>query len=151
MTINRISNTQHGPARLPKPCKFCGTLGHLAFNCPKKPRKPLKATKGLTTKKRMNKVGRIGKALSKQRNELLDELPQPYKCFYCAFVGVETILEREFVNVEHTESKARHPELRFVKKNLVISCPGHNAMKQSKGVDEFLDSLQKQMEENNAH
>jgi hypothetical protein len=112
-----------------------------------KPRKPLKAKAGLVAKKRMRKVGKIGKALIKQTHEYLADVPPPYYCIYCIFLGWDMPpLEPGTVNVEHTESKARHPELRFVKDNLAISCPFHNEDKKSLDIDEYLEKLTKQKE-----
>lgn len=130
--INRINKEGSKPVRLPKPCKFCGGLGHLAFGCRKRPKKPLK------TKKRMKPLGKIGKALAKQSEDFKTELKPPYLCFYCQYLGIDYPLEIEFVNAEHTQSKARHPAMRFVKEGLAISCPGHNEQKGSMDIEEFL-------------
>jgi len=135
MSIDRIKNTQRKPARLPKPCKYCGTIGHTSFNCPKKPRKPLQTTK------RMKKVGKIGKQLLDQAADFRKEHPGPQQCFYCLFIGIVELIDDYCV--EHTLSKTRHPEYRFDKEKLVISCHGHNEEKGSKDIDEYLEILEK--------
>lgn len=82
-----------------------------------------------------------------QRKQFLQENDPPYYCIYCLYIGIDPMpLLPEWVNVEHTESKARHPELRFVKGNLAVSCAYHNAQKKSKGITEYLQILDKQRE-----
>lgn len=120
-----------------KPCKICSHLGHTAFNCPKKPRKPLLA------KKRMNPIGKVGKATMRSNKAFLDSIPDDeLYCAYCVVVGVEQLLDRKDANAEHFLSRARHPELRLDKTNLVVSCKMHNKMKGSMDGPEFIAILQ---------
>lgn len=122
-----------------KPCKFCGGLTHLAFGCTKRPKKPLNRAK------RMRKVGKITKKLTEQRKAYFLDNPSPdgmYYCYYCLFLGVERPLTIGEVVIEHYKSRARHPELRFDRGNLVLSCEMHNKLKGSKDGDEFLEDLE---------
>lgn len=136
VVINRINKTVTGPARLPKPCKFCGGLGHLAFGCTKKPRKPLKA------KRSMKKIGRVGRATMQSNKEFLDSIPdEELYCYYCAYTGVHILLMRSHANAEHYYSRARHPELRNRNDLKVVSCDFHNADKGSLDGDDYLKIL----------
>lgn len=110
---------------LTKPCKNCFRLGHTAFNCPDKPRKPLAA------KKPMKKMGKIGKALAKQSREWRAENPPNHQGYYICYLCLKWIPADE-MNVEHTKSKARHPEFRFIKGKLRPACGSCNEQKGSK-------------------
>lgn len=117
-------------------CKNCGGEGHTAFNCPKKPRKPLKA------KKKLKKVGRLGQKYAELRKQFFTDNPYgPYECLYYTIMDMPSSLEANEVNVEHFQSKTHHPELRFVKGNLVVSCPGHNQDKGSMDGDKYIEKL----------
>lgn len=134
--INRINTEGDERVKLPKPCKYCGGLGDLAFGCLKKPKKPLKATK------RIRRAGKLAEAYKILRQEFFRENPDgPYYCMYCQYINREIALERWEVNIEHYHSKARHPELRFKKENLVISCAFHNQDKGSRDGDEYIQTL----------
>ncbi len=124
-----------------KPCKCCGALGHSAFGCPRKQLKPLQTCTPLKVKKRIKRLGRIGKALQDQRAQFFRENGPPYLCIYCLVIGIDDPLLPGQVNVEHGKAKATHPELRFVKSNLYVSCPGHNADKGGMGIDEYIEYL----------
>lgn len=124
-----------------KPCVYCGKLGHTAFNCPYKPRKRLQSRTPLKAKKRMKRIGKIGKALQDQRQQFLNEHAPPYLCVYCLVIGVDSPLLPEEVNVEHGEAKASHSELRFVKGNLYVSCPGHNQDKGGMSITKYLTKI----------
>jgi hypothetical protein len=124
-----------------KPCKVCSSVAHTAFRCPRKPRVAMKSNKGFRPGKRLRPVGKIGKALHDQRIQFLAEHEPPYMCIYCLVIGIENFLVPEDVNVEHGESKARHPDKRFTKKNLYISCGYHNQDKSSMDIDEYIALL----------
>lgn len=140
--INHI-NTEHAGSPKPKPCSYCGALGHMAFGCRKKPRKPLQ------TNKRLSKAGKLAKAYTILRENFFRDNPEgPYYCVYCQYIGVEQPLERWEVNIEHYHSKARRPDLRFKKENLVVSCAFHNQEKGSLDGDSYIKKLD-EMRRNN--
>jgi 5-methylcytosine-specific restriction endonuclease McrA len=129
-------------------CKYCGGLGHNAFNCPKKPRKTLVAKYVLKPKKRLQKSGKLAQKYAELRKQFFIDHPYgPYECLYCIIVGLPTNLEANEVNVEHFKSKTKHVELRFVKGNLVVSCPGHNADKGGMNGDQYIRKLRKEMQD----
>lgn len=98
--------------------------------------------------KRLKTIGRIGKKLHQQRQDFLAEHKPPYLCVYCIFVGYENFLELEWVNVEHGQSKVRHPDKRFEKSNLYIACGFHNKDKGSMDIDEYFQKLAKLLNTN---
>lgn len=111
-------------------CKECTTLGHTAFNCPRRPRKPLKA------KKRMQPIGKVGKALAKQSRDWRADNPPNHQGYYVCYLCGRWIKPDE-LNVEHTKSKTRHPELRLDKGNLKPACGFCNKEKGSKDYEEI--------------
>lgn len=130
-----------------KACKTCSKPCIGDYCMQHKPRKPLKTTTTLKPRKRLKKLGKIGKQLIQQRQDFILDVPPPYYCIYCIFMEWDMPpLDVEVMNVEHTESKARHPELRFVKGKLAISCPFHNEDKASLDIDQYLAKLQKEKE-----
>lgn len=131
--IEHINSDGAKPVKLPKPCKYCKGLGHLAFGCTKKPRKPMK------------KVGRISKKLLDQRKAYLEAYPAPHYCAYCVYSGIEEELKEKDVQVEHFLTKNNRPDLRFDWSNLVKSCPGHNKLKGNQNGPEFLKTLDQMM------
>jgi hypothetical protein len=118
-----------------KLCKYCKALGHTAFGCRKRPKKPLKA------KQPLSQAGKLAKAYALLRETYFVENKGPHYCIYCLAIGVEQELTKGQVNIEHYYSKARRPDLRFKKENLVVSCSEHNRLKGSKDGDEFLKEL----------
>lgn len=120
-----------------KPCK-CGSLYHTSMLCPRKERKPLQ------NRKPMKKVGRIGKALIDQAHEFWKEQEPPYLCVYCLVIGYENFLEPQWANVEHGESKYNHPDRRFDKTNLYVSCRFHNKDKGRMDIDPYIAKLKKE-------
>lgn len=134
--INRINKTGAKSVKLPRPCTYCKGLGHLAFGCTKKPRKPLRA------KKPMRKIGKVGRKLSLSNKAFLDAIPaDELYCYYCLFEGVEQLLARQEAQAEHFLSRARHPDMRYDKRNLVVSCARHNQEKASLDGPEYLRLL----------
>jgi 5-methylcytosine-specific restriction endonuclease McrA len=118
-----------------KSCMYCSSSSHTGFSCVRRPRKPLQA------KRPLSKSGKLAKAYAILRQDYLDTNPGPYYCVYCLSIGVEQELTRGEVNVEHYHSKARRPDLRFRKSNLVVSCQKHNADKGSLDGDEFIQKI----------
>jgi hypothetical protein len=68
----------------------------------------------------------------------------PYLCVYCLVIGYENFLEPGWANVEHGEAKAGHPDKRFDKANLYISCQFHNKDKGTADIDEYIAKLKKE-------
>lgn len=134
-----------------RPCTHCQSVTHTAFNCPRRPRKPLQTRTALKPKKRMRRIGKIGKALLDQRAQFFRDNDPPYLCIYCLVIGIDHPLLPEEVNVEHGEAKRPHPELRFVKSNLYISCPYHNQEKSGRGIDEYIEYLKESMEDERSY
>lgn len=130
-----------------KPCSLCGGTSHTALTCFLRPKKPMQAKKQLKATKPMKKQGKIGKALAQQRKDYLADVPPPYYCIYCQYIGIDIPILAEYLNVEHMKSKAKHAKLRFVRGNLAISCQGHNAEKGTLDIDQYLLILDKQMEQ----
>lgn len=91
----------------------------------------------------MKKVGRIGKALQAQRVTFFEEHDPPYLCVYCLVIGIDDPLLPEWVNVEHGEAKAGHPDKRFEKTNLYVSCQFHNKQKSGMDIDEYIELLKR--------
>jgi len=97
----------------------------------------------------MKKVGKIGKKLLDQRATFIAENPGPYYCYYCLYIGVEEELDVAHVQIEHFYTKNNHPELRFARENLVLSCSFHNRDKGGTDGPEYLAKLDKQMKGKN--
>lgn len=99
----------------------------------------------------MRKIGKVGKALIEQSKQFLTDTKPPYNCIYCLYIGIDIplLIEDCVINVEHTESKAKHPDLRFVKGNLAIACAGHNQAKGTLDIEQYLAILDKQREVSN--
>lgn len=135
-------------ASKPKPCD-CGANWHTAWQCPSR-KKPMKrSTKPLQAKKPMNKVGKIGKALAKQSREWREENPPNHEGYYICYLCGRWILA-ELMNLEHPDSKARHPEFRFVKGKLRPACGECNEDKGSLGEQEYLEKMDKKHGEREA-
>lgn len=121
---------------MPMPCKYCKVDTHSSFTCFKRPRKTLQA------KRRIKKVGKLGKAYMMLRQEYFKDHPgDEHYCYYCLYIGIEIPLDKRQTQVEHYYSKARHPDKRFDKTNLVASCSFHNKLKGSTDGPEFLEIL----------
>lgn len=137
--INHINRDGSKSARLPKPCTYCGALGHTSMGCLKKPRKPLKATK------RIRRVGKVTKKQMEFNKAWLDSIPDDkLYCFYCLHIGVKHLLTREEAQPEHFMSRARHPDLRYDPYNMVVSCQPHNKAKGSLDGFDYLKILEKE-------
>lgn len=135
MVISHINTKGTGPAKLPKPCHYCGSIAHRPFGCRKRPKKPLKRSP-------LQKTGKLAKAYGMLREQYLEANPGPWFCYYCLHMGIEQELIRRDVNVEHYHSKARRPDLRFKMGNLVVSCAFHNKDKGSLDGDTYLKKIE---------
>lgn len=120
-------------------CVVCGANSLRGYCFRHKPRKPLQA------KKRIRRVGKVGQKLLDQRKAYFEDHPgDEHYCYYCVFVGIEVALTQAEAQVEHFMSKARHPELRFERSNLIVSCGPHNERKGSLDGLEFLKILEEE-------
>lgn len=125
-----------GPQVTLKPCKECGALGHTRFTCSKRPSKIMRSDKP------MNRIGKVGRATQASNKAFLNSISDSeLYCYYCLYEGNEYLLPRREAQAEHFYSRARHPELRLDKTNLVISCGAHNKLKGSLDGPEFLEKL----------
>lgn len=129
-------NVTHSKAKKIKPCKDCGALRH-AFTCSKRPNVIMR-------RKGLKKAGKISQKLSEQRKAYFEDNPSEfntYYCYYCLYLGHEIPLPKEKLQVEHFHTKARHPELRFERSNLILSCAGHNKDKGHMDGEDYLRKL----------
>lgn len=127
-------------------CKnpYCGSKalkGDYCFN--HKPRSPMKQTSTLKRGKPMRKMGKVGKKWLETRDrwfEAGNKAPY-YKCYICG-----KLLTRSQLTLDHIKSRSRHPELRYVLKNLAPCCWDCNTAKGSLDIEEYLATLDKQKE-----
>lgn len=118
------------------PCRLCERQGHNAFNCPSKPRA------SLNTKKPMKRRGSHATKWALTRKKWLKENDATeYECYYCS-----TVISRDELTLDHKESRARHPELRYVLSNLVPCCAPCNEEKGSLSIEEFLEKRKRDEE-----
>ena len=111
-------------------CKFCGLTGHFEFSCRSKPHKALKA------KTRMKKTGKhFDMWIATRRKWLEQNKAEYYVCHYCP-----QVMTKSQLTLDHFKSRGRHPELRYVLKNLVPCCAPCNTDKGSRDGDEYLRS-----------
>lgn len=89
-----------------------------------KPKKPMRA------KRPMKKVGRVGQKLIDQSKQWRQKNPPNHQGYYVCYMCGRWILPEE-MNVEHTKSKVRHPELRFDEGKLKPACGDCNEKKGS--------------------
>lgn len=137
MTINRIPNTQDKPAKLPKPCVYCGTIGHSAFQCHKKPKRALQPKSKLVAKKRMKPLGKQGLKWIETRNLWFSLHPaERYDCYICS-----VSMAKSETTLDHIQSRGRHPELRYVLSNLAPCCGPCNEAKGSLSIEEYKRKL----------
>lgn len=128
-------------------CERCHKDGHTAFSCPSRPRKMIQTKKPLAAKTRIRNLGKMGKAYISLRKQYFEDHPgDEHYCYYCLYLDIEIMLTKRQAQVEHFLSKARHPELRLTKTNLVVSCAYHNKLKGSLDGPEFLQILDDMME-----
>jgi len=79
----------------------------------------------------MNRVGKIGKRLSAQSKQWRIDNPPNHEGYYICYI-CDVWIPADEMNVEHTKSKARHPEFRFDKGKLKPACGECNEDKGSK-------------------
>ncbi len=88
-------------------------------------------------RKRINRIGPVTRKLIEQRNQwIIDNQPDDngnYICYYC-----DKPVHIDAFQLEHKKTKNNHPELRFVKSNLVPSCPFDNKRKGGTDDDQYI-------------
>lgn len=87
-------------------------------------------------------MGKIGKKLAAQSKEFIADYKPPYLCVYCLVIGYDNPLMPEEIDVEHGNSKRMHPDQRFAKANLYISCKFHNKDKSSMDIDKYIEKIE---------
>jgi 5-methylcytosine-specific restriction endonuclease McrA len=124
-------------------CGYCEEEGHSAFNCRRMPRKRLVSRTQLRPKKHMNKMGKVTKKWFDVRDKWLEQnKAEFYVCHYCP-----TVMTRSQLTLDHYKSRGRHPELRYVLKNLVPCCSPCNTDKGSRDGDEYIELLKERKRE----
>lgn len=91
----------------------------------------------LSNKRPIKRMGKVAKQWSVIRNQWIKRNPPShngyYKCYYC-----QLPVHIDEVQVDHKQSRTRHPELRYELSNLVPTCAFDNIQKGSMGVEEYL-------------
>lgn len=82
-------------------------------------------------------MGKVAKQWSVTRNQWIKDNPPTYNgyytCYYC-----QSPVHIDEVQIDHKESRSRHPELRFDQSNLVPTCAFDNLQKGSMSAEEYL-------------
>jgi hypothetical protein len=128
-------------------CKTCSAncTGEYCFR--HKPRKPMQTRTRLQAKKRIKRVGKLGRRYIELRKLYFTINPGPdYYCAYCLYVGIDEPLAQQHVQLEHYLTKNHRQDLRFDLSNIVLSCATHNKQKGHLDGPEFLQILDKQKE-----
>lgn len=113
---------------MPMPCVICDRPSYEGYCFQHKPRKPLQ------TKRRMNKIGRVGKGwIATRKLWLMLHEGDNFECFYC-----KRPLEENELTLDHYKSRSRYPQFRDSLHNLVPCCLPCNQRKGSLSGDEFL-------------
>lgn len=111
-------------------CKYCGGIGHTQAFCFRKPRKHM------IKKIPLRKVGKLGKQWQVTRATWFRKhalrAGEEYHCYICERpIG-------DHPQLDHIQSRVRHPELRFNLDNLAPICEYDNRMKSSLSLEEYL-------------
>lgn len=124
-------------------CALCGKTfpryNSLNRFCPRCQR-----IKYLKPSKRLNKIGPVTKKLIEQRKQWIIDSPPDDNGNWVCYLQISPqclkLVTADTLNLEHVESRARRPDLRFDKTNLKPSCQICNSKKGSKSASEVLDS-----------
>ena len=79
----------------------------------------------------MRKLGKVGKKWLQTRKEWVKLNPPNHAGYYICAIGGEYIPADE-MELDHIQSRSRHPELRFDLNNLQPTCHNHNSEKGSR-------------------
>lgn len=115
------------------PCKICNNQYHTAAFCPRKPKKPIK------------RLGKRG-LLNKEVNAIWLELNPPdddgrWECYLKISPLCHVYVNYLTLNIEHSYSKVKHPELRERQDLLHPACPQCNRLKGSKDITDLIDKF----------
>jgi 5-methylcytosine-specific restriction endonuclease McrA len=92
-----------------------------------------KPSKRLKQPKPLRQLGKIGKALIKQRRDWIKDNPPDYRGWWDCYLCPKPIMSVYDMDVEHVEDKSTHPELRFVRSNLKAAHSECNLKKKRHG------------------
>lgn len=120
-------------AMTPKPCKRCGSEWHTLWKCPYRER-PFVVLK---TRKPMNKIGKVQKQTAAAVAKWKKNTPPNHQGYWVCYICGRWI---DYLEAEHTKSKARHPELRTNAEYFRPVCDPCNSEKGSKDVDNSIDN-----------
>lgn len=111
-----------------KRCKDHPNQHHTSWNCPYKPRTVLKkASKPMKWESPKTRTKRL-----QTEREWLELNPGPmWSCYLRIVPGCLVTLTKETLNIEHPDSKARRPDLKYVAKKLKPACGPCNKFKGS--------------------
>lgn len=115
-----------------KQCKVCHSVGHTSFNCFKN-----KRSSRLNNRHYLRKIGKQGQRWLEVRAEWFKQNPAQW--YYC-YIDNEQLSPKE-TTLDHIQSRARHPELRYDLANLAPCCYFHNMDKGSLSLEEYLAKL----------
>lgn len=111
-------------------CKLCGSQWHTAWLCKLKSKKPMRQ-EAVKTKAKRTEVRVLWFDLNPP-----DEYGR-WQCYLRIAPNCYGYLTRETVDLEHVDSKARRPDLKFDVQNLKPACPPCNQLKGSRSAEEF--------------
>lgn len=118
-------------------CKLCGKqfirYDRIQNKCPEC---ILKTVKPAKPQKRISRTGKVHKATQRAVNQWSKEQKPNHQGYYVCVYCEKWIL---YIRAEHTESKARHPELRTDKSRFFITCDEDNARKGSMSAREYIE------------
>ncbi len=118
------------------PCKICGNKYHTAAFCPRKARKPIKIRTYIRRRGKRAIINSEVNSLWLEQNPP-DELGR-WECYLKISPLCHRYVTAETINIEHSYSKTRHPELRERQDLLQPACPQCNKLKGSKDVSDFV-------------
>lgn len=121
---------------MPRPCKWCDSIEHTQFYCPRKRRKPI------AVRKRPKQIGKYGKQWIITRETWFRKNPPEYMdAYYKCYLNISDkcpgYMPPERTTLDHIKSRSRHPELRYTMSNLAPSCYPCNRMKGSKDLEDL--------------
>lgn len=123
-----------------KHCRVCDEFGHTPFYCPNKPRAILER------KRKLKVYGKYYKKFLKTKKQWFKDNPPDHAGYYYCYIPFcgkallppKSLEEGEVVQLDHVESRARRPDLRYEDSNLKPICAKHNSEKGSMSYDEYM-------------